>query len=31
VGSMALRRNGAAGSTFYIKESSTSNTGWAAK
>ena len=31
VGSMALRRNGAAGSTLYIKESSTGVTGWAAK
>jgi hypothetical protein len=31
VGSMALRRNGAAGSTLYIKESGTGNTGWVAK
>lgn len=31
VGSMATRRDGGAGTTFYIKESGTGNTGWVAK
>jgi hypothetical protein len=31
VGSMFLRTNGGAGSTLYIKESGTGNTGWVAK
>src|SRR5678815_3387961 len=31
IGAMALRRNGGAGTTLYIKESGTGNTGWTAK
>ena len=31
VGSLYLRTDGAAGSTLYVKESGTGNTGWAAK
>jgi hypothetical protein len=31
IGSMYLRKDGGAGSTLYIKESGTGNTGWAAK
>lgn len=31
VGSLWLRTNGGAGSTFYVKESGTGNTGWVAK
>ena len=31
IGSMYLREDGGAGSSLYIKESGTSNTGWAAK
>ena len=31
VGSLWLRANGAAGTTFYVKESGTGNTGWVAK
>lgn len=31
VGSLYLRTDGGAGSTLYVKESGTSNTGWAAK
>lgn len=31
VGSIAIRTDGAAGSTFYVKESGTGNTGWVAK
>ena len=31
VGSIYLRNNGAAGTSFYVKESGTGNTGWVAK
>ncbi len=31
VGSIYLRTDGGAGSTFYVKESGTGNTGWVAK
>jgi hypothetical protein len=31
VGSLYLRSNGGAGTTFYVKESGTGNTGWVAK
>ena len=31
VGSMYLRTDGGAGTTLYVKESGTGNTGWAAK
>lgn len=31
VGSLFLRNNGGAGTTFYVKESGTGNTGWVAK
>lgn len=31
VGSLFLRKNGGAGSSFYVKESGTGNTGWVAK
>jgi hypothetical protein len=31
VGSMATRTDGGAGSTLYVKESGTGNTGWVAK
>lgn len=31
VGSLYLRLNGGAGTTFYVKESGSGNTGWAAK
>jgi hypothetical protein len=31
VGSLFLRNDGGAGTTFYVKESGTGNTGWAAK
>jgi hypothetical protein len=31
VGAIATRRDGGAGSTFYVKESGTGNTGWIAK
>jgi hypothetical protein len=31
VGSLFLRINGGAGTTFYVKESGTGNTGWVAK
>lgn len=31
VGALFLRTNGGAGSTLYVKESGTGNTGWAAK
>lgn len=30
-GTMYLRRDGGAGSSFYVKESTTGSTGWAAK
>lgn len=31
VGTLYLRTNGGAGTTLYVKESGTGNTGWAAK
>lgn len=31
IGSLALRTDGGAGTTLYVKESGTGNTGWAAK
>jgi hypothetical protein len=31
VGSLYLRKDGGAGSTLYVKESGTGNTGWVAK
>jgi hypothetical protein len=31
IGSLYLRRDGGAGTTLYIKESGTGNTGWVAK
>ena len=31
IGSLFLRNNGGAGTTFYVKESGTGNTGWVAK